>query len=128
MGSLAWEESRARLRKESGSGRETLSLSPPGVSRMISAISSIDTYLHRSIGCAETAIYKILHSFFRAFCSLETFPDKEAKFQCDQNDHHPFQEVGVLNAHFVREHGIVLPDHLDLATHALGPLAAAQHL
>ena len=76
---------------------------------------------------------------FTAFPALKTFerhvwdaplmegPDHEHKFKSDQEDNYPFEKIGVLDTHLVREHRVILLDHLDLAADTLAPLAAPEY-
>jgi hypothetical protein len=57
--------------------------------------------------------------------SYQFLPEHQHDLERDQDDDDPFEEVGVLDAHFVREHRVVLLDQFDLPAHALAPLAAS---
>jgi hypothetical protein len=75
---------------------------------------------------------------FAAFSALKTIEDQggsplmngqdhEYQFKSDQKDDDPFKEIGVLDTHLVREHRVILLNHLDLAADTLAPLAAPEY-
>ena len=47
----------------------------------------------------------------------DTLPDRQSELEGNKDDDHPFEEIGVLDAHLIRQHRVVLPDNIDLTAH-----------